>query len=242
MLDQLLASTLASLREEVRQLDVAGGGSDGSKLHTVEAQALSHGSSVAQSEALRFFPGSVAFFGEMSDAQYSHMPCRVNRFVPHKQRWAVTVLERRTEASLYEPQKAYLYLVDGRGQRMTDALGVTTELASAERSVPSTNYTVTRVTPDGKLAKGVFVAYHIALVYFPERRHAEAALPLLRDGLRAHRQRTPRMPLSPGGRTFKAWRYSAGISDRPYYYADDGGGRASGSTARWPTSSRTKSA
>ena len=92
MLDQLLASTLASLREEVRQLDVAGGGSDGSKLHTVEAQALSHGSSVAQSEALRFFPGSVAFFGEMSDAQYSHMPCRVNRFVPHKQRWAVTVL------------------------------------------------------------------------------------------------------------------------------------------------------
>ena len=92
MLDQLLASTLASLREEVRQLDVAGdagGGPDGSKLHRVEAQASSHGSCV---EALRFFPASVAFLGEMSDAQYSHMPCRVNRFVPHKQRWAVTVL------------------------------------------------------------------------------------------------------------------------------------------------------
>ena len=93
MLDQLLASTLASLREEVRQLDVAGnagGGSNGSKLHRVEAQ----GSSVTQSEALRFFPASVAFLGEMSDAQYSHMPCRVDRFVPHKQRWAVTVLVR----------------------------------------------------------------------------------------------------------------------------------------------------
>ena len=103
MLDQLLASTLASLREEVRQLDVAGdaslreevrqldvagdarGGSGGSKLHRVEPRASS-------CEALRFFPASVAFLGEMSDARYSHMPCRVNRFVPDKQRWAVSLL------------------------------------------------------------------------------------------------------------------------------------------------------
>ena len=95
MLDQLLASTLASLREEVRQLDVAGdgtGGSGGSKLHRVEPRVKPQGGDMPSCEALRFFPASVAFLGEMSDARYSHMPCRVNRFVPDKQRWAVSLL------------------------------------------------------------------------------------------------------------------------------------------------------
>ena len=89
MLDQLLASTLASLREEVRQLDVAGdgtGGSGGSMLHRVERRVeprvKPQGGAMSSCEALRFFPASVAFLGQMSDARYSHMPCRVNRFVP----------------------------------------------------------------------------------------------------------------------------------------------------------------
>lgn len=62
----------------------------------------------------------------------------------------VTLLERRPKPSMYESQKAYLYLVDGRGQQFTDAAGLTEQLASRERSVSSTNYTVTRLLPDGK--------------------------------------------------------------------------------------------
>ena len=64
--------------------------------------------------------------------------------------FSVTVLERRSEPSPYEAQRAYLYLVDQRGQRFTDMAGLTDELASAELSVSSTNYTVTRCLPDGE--------------------------------------------------------------------------------------------
>ena len=67
--------------------------------------------------------------------------------------WEVEVLERRREASLFEAQKAYLYLVDGRGQAFTDAAGLTDELAAI--SVPSTNYTVTRCMPDGERVEAV---------------------------------------------------------------------------------------
>lgn len=52
--------------------------------------------------------------------------------------------------SPYESQKAYLYLVDGRGQRFTDMAGLTGKLASPELSVSSLNYTVTRIMPDGE--------------------------------------------------------------------------------------------
>ena len=67
----------------------------------------------------------------------------------------VTLLEQRPEASMYESQKAYLYLVDGRGQVFTDAAGLTDELASPELSVSSTNYTVTRLMPDGERINAV---------------------------------------------------------------------------------------
>ena len=52
----------------------------------------------------------------------------------------VTVLERRSEPSPYEPQRAYLYLIDGRGQQFTDMAGITHELSLPENSVPSTKY------------------------------------------------------------------------------------------------------
>lgn len=61
----------------------------------------------------------------------------------------VTLIEKRPEPTMYEAQKAYLYLVDGRGQQFTDAAGLTEELASPSVSVSSTNYTVTRCLPDG---------------------------------------------------------------------------------------------
>lgn len=67
----------------------------------------------------------------------------------------VTVLEKRAEPNPYEPQRAYLYLVDGRGQRFTDAAGITEELASPTASVSSLNYTVTRCLPDGEREEAV---------------------------------------------------------------------------------------
>ena len=51
---------------------------------------------------------------------------------------------------MYEAQKAYLYLVDGRGQTFTDVAGLTEKLAEPELSVSSANYTVVRCMPDGE--------------------------------------------------------------------------------------------
>ena len=62
----------------------------------------------------------------------------------------VTLLERRTEPNPYEPQRAYLYLVDGRGQQFTDFAGITDDLSAPAFSVSSLNYTVTRCLPDGE--------------------------------------------------------------------------------------------
>ena len=76
-------------------------------------------------------------------------------WVLDKAGFAVTLCERRPEASMYESQKAYLYLVDGRGQGFTDTAGLTEELASPALSVSSTNYTVTRLMPDGKRINAV---------------------------------------------------------------------------------------
>ena len=72
-----------------------------------------------------------------------------------KRGFDVTLLERRAAPSIYEPQRAYLYLVDGRGQTFTDAAGLTDALASPELSVSSDNYTVTRLMPDGERVNAV---------------------------------------------------------------------------------------
>ena len=72
-----------------------------------------------------------------------------------KRGFQVTVLEQRAEPSPYEPQKAYLYLIDGRGQQFTDLCGLTDQLAAPDLSVSSTNYTVTRLMPDGERVEAV---------------------------------------------------------------------------------------
>ena len=47
-----------------------------------------------------------------------------------KRGWTdITVLEQRTAADYYEPDKSYNYLIDGRGQQLTDLLGLTESLA-----------------------------------------------------------------------------------------------------------------
>lgn len=65
-----------------------------------------------------------------------------------RQGWLeIKVLEQRPSADDYEPNKSYNYLIDGRGQKLTDALGLTEQLA--EIGVPSTEFYLTQIKPDG---------------------------------------------------------------------------------------------
>jgi 2-polyprenyl-6-methoxyphenol hydroxylase-like FAD-dependent oxidoreductase len=59
----------------------------------------------------------------------------------------VTVLENRAAADYYEPDKSFNYLIDGRGQKMTDFFGLTDQLSKI--SVPSTEFYLTRIKPNG---------------------------------------------------------------------------------------------
>ena len=65
-----------------------------------------------------------------------------------KREWTnITVLEKRAAADYYEPDKSYNYLIDGRGHKLTDLLGLTQQLS--EISVPNTEFYLTRINPDG---------------------------------------------------------------------------------------------
>lgn len=61
---------------------------------------------------------------------------------------SVVVVERRLSASTFEAQRAYLYLLDKRGQRWTDEFNLTD--AVRERGVSNDGYTITRAFPDRK--------------------------------------------------------------------------------------------
>lgn len=60
----------------------------------------------------------------------------------------ITVLEKRTAADYYEPDKSFNYLIDGRGQKLTDLLGLTEQLPKI--GVPNTAFYITRIQPNGK--------------------------------------------------------------------------------------------
>ena len=60
----------------------------------------------------------------------------------------ITVLEKRPSADYYEPDKAFNYLIDGRGQKFTDYLNLTEKLS--QNGVASTDFELTKITPDGK--------------------------------------------------------------------------------------------
>jgi kynurenine 3-monooxygenase len=65
-----------------------------------------------------------------------------------KRGWTdITVLEKRGAADDDEPDKSYSYAIDGRGQKMTDFLGLTDKLAQI--SVPSTDFYLTVIQSDG---------------------------------------------------------------------------------------------
>lgn len=65
-----------------------------------------------------------------------------------KRGWTkITVLEKRVAADYYEPDKSYNYLIDGRGQKFTDLLGLTKQLPTI--GVPMTELRLTRIQPSG---------------------------------------------------------------------------------------------
>ncbi|MGB3653343.1 MAG: NAD(P)/FAD-dependent oxidoreductase [Rivularia sp. (in: cyanobacteria)] len=59
----------------------------------------------------------------------------------------ITVLEKRPTADYYEPDKSFNYLIDGRGQKFTDYIGVTENLI--KNGVATTDFYLTKITPDG---------------------------------------------------------------------------------------------
>ncbi|PAX59753.1 FAD-dependent oxidoreductase [Brunnivagina elsteri] len=65
-----------------------------------------------------------------------------------KRGWTnITVLEQCIASDYYEQDKSFNYLIDGRGQDLTDLLGLTEELSQI--SVPSTEFHLTLVKADG---------------------------------------------------------------------------------------------
>ncbi len=58
----------------------------------------------------------------------------------------ITVLEKRASADYYEPDKSFNYLIDGRGQELTDLLGFSHKLADI--GVPNTSFYLTIIKPD----------------------------------------------------------------------------------------------
>lgn len=57
----------------------------------------------------------------------------------------ITVLEKRPSADFYEPDKSFLYLIDGRGQKCTDFLGLSDRLAELGLANTDVNFTVIQV-------------------------------------------------------------------------------------------------
>jgi 2-polyprenyl-6-methoxyphenol hydroxylase-like FAD-dependent oxidoreductase len=66
-----------------------------------------------------------------------------------KRGWTkITVLEKRPAANYYEPDKSYNYLIDGRGQKFTDLLGLSERLSQI--GVSSKEFYLTRIKANGK--------------------------------------------------------------------------------------------
>jgi kynurenine 3-monooxygenase len=65
-----------------------------------------------------------------------------------KRGWTeITVVEQRVAADEYEPDKSFNYLIDGRGQKFTDLLGLTEQLAAI--GVSNREFYLTRIQANG---------------------------------------------------------------------------------------------
>ncbi|MDJ0515329.1 MAG: NAD(P)/FAD-dependent oxidoreductase [Trichodesmium sp. MO_231.B1] len=82
----------------------------------------------------------------------------------------ITVLEKRPAADFYEPDKSFNYLIDGRGQKFIDLLGLTEKLAKI--SVPNTEFYLTEIKADGnrKTSKLPIVDPNRKTAYWLQRR------------------------------------------------------------------------
>lgn len=60
----------------------------------------------------------------------------------------VTVAERNSDVTYSDPDRSYVYAIDGRGRQFTDQYDITPKLADA--SVSALDVNVTRVFPNGK--------------------------------------------------------------------------------------------
>eukprot|EP01023_Acetabularia_acetabulum_P043358 TRINITY_DN4328_c0_g1_i7.p1 TRINITY_DN4328_c0_g1~~TRINITY_DN4328_c0_g1_i7.p1 ORF type:complete len:553 (-),score=100.16 TRINITY_DN4328_c0_g1_i7:1215-2873(-) len=63
----------------------------------------------------------------------------------------ITLLEKRSSAKFYEPEKSYCYMIDGRGQQFTDYMNFTKDLA--EVGVASSETSFNRILSDGAQTK-----------------------------------------------------------------------------------------
>jgi len=59
----------------------------------------------------------------------------------------IIVVEKRAAIDDYEPDKSFLYQIDGRGQKLTDRLGITHQLADV--GIANTAFYLTRIQPNG---------------------------------------------------------------------------------------------
>uniref|UniRef100_UPI0013009A7A FAD-dependent oxidoreductase n=1 Tax=Cyanothece sp. BG0011 TaxID=2082950 RepID=UPI0013009A7A len=59
----------------------------------------------------------------------------------------IIVIEKRPSADYYEPDKSFNYQIDGRGQKLTDLLNLTEQLA--DLSVANTDFYLTLIKADG---------------------------------------------------------------------------------------------
>eukprot|EP01024_Parvocaulis_polyphysoides_P001909 TRINITY_DN10556_c2_g1_i21.p1 TRINITY_DN10556_c2_g1~~TRINITY_DN10556_c2_g1_i21.p1 ORF type:complete len:379 (-),score=27.94 TRINITY_DN10556_c2_g1_i21:81-1076(-) len=67
-----------------------------------------------------------------------------------KRGWTnITLLEKRSSAQFFDPEKSYTYTIDCRGQQFTDYMNFTDELAVV--GLPSSQAQINRVKSDGKL-------------------------------------------------------------------------------------------
>jgi 2-polyprenyl-6-methoxyphenol hydroxylase-like FAD-dependent oxidoreductase len=65
-----------------------------------------------------------------------------------KRGWTeITILEKRVAADYDEPDKSFNYLIDGRGQKLTDLLGLTEQLSTV--GVSNTEFYLTRIQANG---------------------------------------------------------------------------------------------
>lgn len=82
----------------------------------------------------------------------------------------ITVLEKRRAADFYEPDKSFLYLIDGRGQKFTDLLGITEQLSKLGVPNPEVTFTVIQSNGSRKTSKLPIIDPNRKTAYWLTRR------------------------------------------------------------------------